>query len=151
MPSDALLPKCELTNSSRVRPEVAAHSAYWRHTAASSSGVSESVPGQHGAVPVAARDRDRGQHGRAGAFRHRVAQRVGDDRVGADRQVRTVLLGGADGDESDLAVTEVALRGELRPRQFRPSARRHEAKLGSRYCLAMSASPRVRYSFVFAI
>ncbi len=45
MLSAALLPKCEFTNSRRVRPEVAAHSAYWRHTAASSSGVSERVPG----------------------------------------------------------------------------------------------------------
>ena len=46
-----------------------------------------------------------------------------------------MLLGRADGDEPDLAVAEVAMLGELRPRQFGPSTRRHAVKVGTRYCL----------------
>ena len=123
MPSDAVLPKCELTNNSRCSPDVAAHSAYWRATAASSSGVSDSVPGSDGAVAVAARERDRREHRGTGAVGGGIAQRGRDDRVGAGRQVGPVLLGRADRHQAHLRVRQT---GQGRPGRLAPSPR-HEA------------------------
>ena len=51
VPIDALFPKWEFTNRRRVKPEVAAHSAYWRITAANSSGDSDNVPGRRVPCP----------------------------------------------------------------------------------------------------
>ena len=121
--SDAALPKWALTNSRRVRPDVAAHSAYWRTLWASCSGVSDRLPGQVHRVAVAAPDRDGRQHDGTAPIADPLAQRGGDDGVGAGRQVRAVLLDGAHRDEAHLAAAGQV--GQVGPGAVEPAARGH--------------------------
>ena len=122
MPSEAALPKWALTNSRRVSPDVAAHSAYWRTTAASSSGVERERAGEDGAVPVAAARRRSREAPARRCERPRLAQRRRDDGVGTVGRCGPCCSMAPTGTRPTRAVRGgPGQEAELRPRRITPA------------------------------
>ena len=124
--SAASLPPCAEKTNDAVEPVRApATRAMSPSTARSVSARSDSVPGKARVLGGAAERQRRQAHRLGDARAEALGQRLGDPGVGGERQMRAVLLGGAERHARRFARRRAARRVELRP--GRASSRRRRA------------------------